>query len=120
MPGRQRTENVKSGFDKQRLYELLATLPKGRVITYGGLAQLLGNRGWARAIGNALHQNPDGDRYPCYKVVNARGELSRAYAFGGIEAQRCRLEAEGILVENGKVNLDVYGVNGSAPCVIRK
>ena len=92
----------------QRVYDLLTTIPRGRVVTYGRLAEMLGNRRWARAVGNALHQNPDGDRYPCYKVVNGKGELSRAYAFGGIEAQKRRLEAEGIKVVNGKVDLECY------------
>ena len=99
---------MKQIFDRQLLYELLRTVPHGSVVTYGSLARKLGNPHFARAVGNALHQNPDGDRYPCYKVVNARGELSQAYAFGGIEAQKHRLEADGILVENGRVELDRY------------
>lgn len=95
-------------FDPQRLYDLVRTIPKGRVATYGQLAELLGNRAWARAVGNALHHNPDGDRYPCYKVVNSRGELSHAYSFGGIDGQTRRLVADGIAVVNGKVNLNLY------------
>lgn len=96
---------VNSRFEKQNLYELLTTIPYGCVVTYGRLAELLGNRYWARVVGNALHDNPDGDKYPCYKVVNSRGELSQYYAFGGIEEQKCRLEAEGIVVENNKFDL---------------
>ena len=93
----------------QKVYDLLLTLPRGRVITYGALAEMLGNKQLARAVGNALHNNPDGDRYPCYKVVNGKGELSRAYAFGGVGEQQRRLEAEGIAVENGRVDLKRYG-----------
>lgn len=96
-------------FDKQRVYELLLAIPKGKVVTYGQIAALMGNCKWARAVGNALHDNPDGDKYPCYKVVNSRGELSRAYAFGGISEQKRRLEADEITVENGKVDLQRYG-----------
>lgn len=98
-----------SDFDKQKLYELLAEIPHGRVTTYGELAETLGNKSWAQAVGNALHENPDGDKYPCYRVVNIKGELSRAYAFGGIDEQKCRLEADGIPVENWKVDLNLYG-----------
>ena len=58
---------MKSSFDKQKVYELLWTIPFGKVITYGGFATMLGNPMWARAVGNALHENPDGDKYPCYK-----------------------------------------------------
>ena len=46
----------------QKVYDLLLTLPRGRVITYGALAEMLGNKQLARAVGNALHNNPDGDR----------------------------------------------------------
>lgn len=95
-------------FDKRRLYELLAAVPQGRVITYASLAEKLGNKLWARTVGNALHNNPDGERYPCYKVVNSKGELSRAYAFGGIEEQKRRLEADGVEVVNYKVDLERF------------
>lgn len=100
---------MNKSFDKQRLYELLASVPKGRVVTYGRLAEILGNKHLSRAVGNALHKNPDGDKYPCYKVVNSKGELSRGYAFGGISEQKRRLEADGIIVVNDKVDLDKYG-----------
>lgn len=95
--------------DKQALYELLLTIPRGNVVTYGTLAKMLGNRRIACAVGNALHSNPDGEKYPCYKVVNSKGEPSHAYAFGGIYEQKRRLEADGIVVENGKVDLKRYG-----------
>lgn len=99
----------KTAFDKQELYELLQTIPTGKVVTYGSLAERLGNKKWARTVGNALHANPDGDKYPCYKVVNAKGKLSDAYLFGGAAAQRRRLEADGITVVDGKVDLKKYG-----------
>ena len=104
---------MKSNFDKEKLYELLTRVPRGQVITYGALAEMLGNKAWARAVGNALHENPDGEKYPCYKVVNSKGELSQAYSFGGMEEQKRRLEAEGIPVENGKVDPEQYGFK---PC----
>lgn len=101
---------MQEGFHREKLYTLLLRIPRGCVVTYGTLAKMLGNRNYARAVGNALHRNPDGDRYPCYKVVNSKGELSRAYAFGGMEAQQRRLEAEGIPVCNGKVDLKRYSI----------
>ena len=44
---------------------------------------MAGNRKMARAVGNALHKNPDPDRIPCHRVVNSRGELAEKYAIGG-------------------------------------
>ena len=100
---------MKAAFDRAALFELLLVIPRGKVVTYGTLAEMMGNRGLARAIGNALHQNPDGEKYPCYKVVNAKGRLAPAFVFGGIEEQRRRLEAEGIEVKDGRVDLEKYG-----------
>ena len=96
--------------DKQKLFELLQEIPHGKVTTYGNLANALGNKAWARAVGNALHQNSDGDQYPCYKVVNSKGELSCAYAFGGIDEQKLRLESDGIEVIDHRIDLKRYGV----------
>jgi O-6-methylguanine DNA methyltransferase len=101
---------MKNKFDKQALYELLTFIPKGKVVTYGTLAAMLGNKGWARAVGNALHDNPDGEKYPCYRVVNSRGELADAFVFGGSDEQKRRLEKDGIEVVNGKVDLEKYAM----------
>ncbi|MDD6619787.1 MAG: MGMT family protein [Eubacteriales bacterium] len=93
---------------KEKAYEFLKTIPKGKVVTYGQIAEYLGNKRLARVVGNILHSNPDGDKYPCYKVVDSKGNLSKSYAFGGIERQKERLENDGITVENYKVDLDKY------------
>ncbi len=102
---------MKPVFDANTLYELLLVIPRGKVVTYGTLAEMMGNRGFARAVGNALHKNPDGEKYPCYKVVNSKGELAPAFVFGGIDEQKRRLEAEGIEVKDGRVDLEKYGYN---------
>ena len=52
--------------------------------------------------------NPD--EIPCYRVVNAKGELSGAFAFGGADEQAKRLRADGIDVIDGRVDLDKYGI----------
>lgn len=92
----------------ERVFEYLTTIPRGKVVTYGQIADALGNPGAARAVGNALHRNPDGDKYPCYKVVNNKGQLSGRFAFGGIIIQQERLESDGIAVENNRVDLAKY------------
>ena len=50
------------------------------------------------------------NKYPCYKVVNSKGELSKHFAFGGIEKQAEKLELDGIIVKNYKVDLKRYGI----------
>lgn len=93
---------------KEKVYEFLRLVPKGKVVTYGQIAEYLGNKKLARVVGNILHNNPDGDKYPCYKVVDGKGKLSKHYAFGGIEKQKEKLEKEGIIVTNYTVDLDKY------------
>ena len=93
---------------KEKVYEFLTTVPRGKVVTYGQIAEYLGNKKLARVVGNILHNNPDEDKYPCYKVVDSKGNLSKHFAFGGIEKQKERLEKEGIVVNNYKVDLKDY------------
>ena len=94
----------------KRIYEAVRQIPKGHVATYGKVAEMAGNPRMSRAVGNALHKNPDPDHIPCYRVVNSKGELAGAFAFGGEEVQRKLLEADGIEVVNGKVDLKKYGL----------
>lgn len=93
----------------KRIYEAVKQVPKGKVATYGRIAELAGNPKMSRAVGNALHKNPDPENIPCYRVVNAKGELAGEFAFGGSGAQQRLLEADGIEVLNGRVDLKKYG-----------
>lgn len=94
----------------KRIYEAVKQIPKGKVATYGQIAKLAGDKKMCRAVGNALHRNPDPDSIPCYRVVNAKGELSGEFAFGGPKTQQRLLEADGIEVVDGKVDLRIYGI----------
>lgn len=90
----------------QRIYEVVARIPRGKVCTYGQVAVIAGNPRWARVVGYALHVNPDPDTVPCYRVVNRFGEVSRAFAFGGENRQRGMLMEDGIpFLPDGRVNL---------------
>lgn len=95
---------------KEEVYKFLRTIPKGKVVTYGQIAEYLGNKKLARVVGNILHNNPDKEKYPCYKVVDSKGNLSRNFAFGGIEKQKENLEKDDIIVINYKVDLGKYKV----------
>ena len=93
---------------EQKVYDFLTTIPKGKVVTYKQIAEFLGNKNLARVVGNILHNNPNENKYPCYKVVNSKGMLSKQFAFGGIENQKRKLENDGITVINYKVDLSKY------------
>ena len=95
----------------EKIYEVVKSIPKGKVATYGQVATLVGNANLARTVGNALHVNPDNSIIPCHRVVNCKGEVAEFYAFGGPEAQRKLLESEGVIFEeNGRVDLKKYGI----------
>ena len=92
----------------KRIYEVVKKIPKGKVATYSQVAELAGDKRMARAVGNALHKNPDPDNIPCFRVVNAKGELAGEFAFGGAGEQAKLLEADGIKVVDGRVDLEKY------------
>ena len=92
----------------KRIYETVRQIPYGRVATYAQIAELAGDRKMARAVGNALHKNPDSAGIPCFRVVNSKGELAGEFAFGGAGRQAKLLEAEGIEVIDGVVDLVRY------------
>lgn len=92
----------------KRIYEAVKKIPKGYVATYADVAAMAGDPKMARAVGNALHKNPDPEHIPCFRVVNAKGELADEFVFGGPKVQEDLLCAEGIEVVNGRVNLEKY------------
>jgi O-6-methylguanine DNA methyltransferase len=94
----------------KRIYEAVKKIPKGHVATYGKVAEMAGNAKMSRAVGNALHKNPDPEHIPCFRVVNAKGELAGAFAFGGEQTQAKLLEEDGVEVIDGKVDLKKYGI----------
>ena len=96
----------------RRIYEAVKRIPYGRVATYSQVAELAGDRKMARAVGNALHKNPDPGGIPCFRVVNAKGELAGEFAFGGNGEQAKLLAAEGVEVTNGVVDLSKYQWDG--------
>lgn len=93
-----------------RIYDAVKKIPKGCVATYGQVAELAGDKKMCRAVGNALHKNPAQGEIPCHRVVNAKGELAGAFAFGGADEQANLLRAEGVTVVNNTVDLLKFGM----------
>ena len=80
----------------ERVYRIVRQIPVGKVTTYGWIVARIGKSGTARAVGNALHRNPDPKNIPCHRVVFKDGRLASGYAFGGPEEQRRKLLVEGV------------------------
>lgn len=92
-----------------RIYTLTRQIPRGRVATYGQIAQALGLPRGARTVGWAMHDCPDD--VPWHRVVNAQGKISARPTLGFI-AQRARLKTEGVRFDRaGKIDLKEFGWN---------
>ena len=82
-------------------YDLVRQIPEGRISSYGAVAEALGDKIAARAVGRMMNQNPDADTMPCYKIVHSDGRLG---GFGlGIDDKIRRLKEDKINVEDGKI-----------------
>ena len=92
---------------KLEVYKLVKKIPRGKVTTYGQIAQVLGRPRWARQVGWVLHQNEDGSGVPCHRVVDRIGRLAPHFAFDGWQEQRRRLLAEGVKFKD-EMHVDLH------------
>lgn len=90
---------------KQEVYEITRQIPKGKVATYGQIAQLAGSVKAARAVGMLMAKNPDAPATPCHRVVASDGSLHGYSATGGIKTKKAMLIREGVRFINDKVDL---------------
>jgi len=91
----------------QRVYEVVRTIPVGRVTTYGLIAKKLGSASSARTVGWALNACHNDSSIPAHRVVNRNGLLSGKHHFKGFDLMKQLLENEGIQVNDDKV-VDFY------------
>jgi methylated-DNA-protein-cysteine methyltransferase-like protein len=90
----------------ERVYDIVARIPRGRVVTYGQIAFLVGNPRAARTVGWAVHDSPPERDLPCHRVVRKSGRLPPDHVFGGAGVQRRLLEKEGVtFLGDGRVDL---------------
>jgi methylated-DNA-protein-cysteine methyltransferase-like protein len=93
----------------ERVYRAVRRVPRGRVVTYGQVAAMIGFPRHSRLVGRALRALPEGLRVPWHRVINASGEISRRTRGDSHEEQRLLLEAEGVKFDsNGRLDLDRY------------
>ena len=89
-----------------KVYRVVATIPRGRVATYGQIAQLAGSARAARAVGQLMAHNKNPKNVPCHRVVGSTGAMT-GYAFDGVSAKHQKLLAEGVTFKGSRVNLAV-------------
>ena len=115
---------------ENRIFDIVRKIPRGKVMTYGQVAAAAGDSHLSRVVGNTMHKNPvpfcelarqigfdckasdaakDFEPVPCHRVVNAAGKMGANFGLGGPDVQAKMLEAEGVEVCGGKVDLKKYG-----------
>lgn len=96
----------KSTFEK--IYEVIREIPEGNVASYGQVAELAGNRRWARVVGYALHAAPCGSDLPCHRVVTKDGKMSCAFGDRKCNRQTELLKKEGVEFVDNHVDMEKY------------
>lgn len=88
--------------------EIIGSIPRGKVMTYGGIAKLAGNPRGARQVSRILHSMSRKYGLPWHRVINSQGKISLPIEMGADE-QRSRLLDEGIDISDSyRVNLKKY------------
>ena len=82
-------------------YKALKKVPSGNVITYSGLASMIGRPRAHRAVGSAMNKNPFAPEVPCHRVVKSNGDLG-GFATD-IKVKIKRLQKEGVMISNNKI-----------------
>ena len=91
---------------EQTVHKIVATIPRGKVATYGQIAEMAGAPGAAREVGHVMARVAAGLDLPCHRVVNKTGTLAPGFALGGQERQRDMLETEGVtFLADGRIDM---------------
>lgn len=94
--------------NKERVFQIVSQIPQGKVATYGQIARMTDTG--PRAVGRYLHKNEDPKTFPCHRVVHSDGSLAGGFAFGGKDEQLRLLESEGVVFQNGRINLKEFAL----------
>lgn len=96
--------------DKQeRIWQVVSQIPRGKVASYGQVASLADLPGYARYVGYVMKKLPAGSSLPWHRVVNSRGAISFKPGSRQYQAQKSRLEAEGVVFIKGRFSMTRYG-----------
>ena len=92
---------------RERVYAIVRRIPSGRVMTYGQIAELLGEGYTPRTVGFVMHSSPDGT--PWHRVINAQGACSTGRLVLPHDKQQRLLEQEGVVFDkNGRCDLQQF------------
>ena len=92
----------------ERIWQVVAAIPPGKVATYGQVADLAGLPRGARLVGRTMSQLPKGSKLPWFRVINAKGELSFPRNTASWRRQRDKLRDDGVPLVKGRLSLRTY------------
>lgn len=95
--------------NKQRIWQVVHLVPKGKVASYGQIARLAGLPGYARYVGHTMKKLPSGTKLPWFRIVNSHGRLSFGPGTEQYLLQKSLLEKEGIVFVKGKCSMSKFG-----------
>ena len=98
---------------RKSVWQVVQGIPRGHVLTYGEVARLAGKSRWARRVSQAMRRTPRGVELPWHRVVNAQGRISLPADSHGYREQKDRLEEEGVVFLDGRIDLYRYGYRGA-------
>jgi len=97
-----------------RVWDVVRQVPHGCVVSYGGVAAILGRPRAARGVGHALSVLGENSDVPWWRVINRNGEISIRGPMHGAALQRALLEREGVRFVRGRVDWRRFGWNAEA------
>lgn len=92
----------------RRIWETIAEIPRGSVANYGQVAEIAGIPRGARQVGYALRHAPDGADLPWHRVLRSTGTSAFERGSRLYRLQRDRLADEGVIMANGKVDMQRF------------
>lgn len=93
---------------KNRIWSIISHIPKGKVISYGAIANLAGLPGHARYVGYTLKHLPPDSSLPWHRVINSKGCISFQIGSEKYRTQKTRLKTEGVVFSGEKISIRQY------------
>ena len=94
---------------REKIWSVISHIPKGKVSSYGAIANRAGLPGYARYVGYTLKNLPPNSSLPWYRVINSKGYISFRTGTEKYQIQKAKLKQEGIIFSGEKISLKKYG-----------
>jgi methylated-DNA-protein-cysteine methyltransferase-like protein len=94
--------------NRERVWQVIHSIPSGKVCTYGRVAEMAGLPRQARAVGRYLSELPKDSKIPWHRVINSQGKISFEVGSDRFLTQKLKLQDEEVALTNNKISLKIY------------